>query len=234
VKKLTGILFLVGAVLINVPYLLLISNFSYPDILREPAGAVLTKFADGGSGLIFTWLFFALSGLPLLFAFIMLSQVWANKSRALVTLATTFGIIGLVAQLIGLMRWVFVVPVLAQNYIAAGASEATKAASVVAFQTVNQFGGVLLGESVGQLFTILSMLLLSIFILRTGVVRSWIAWLGIVASAIYMLGQTELLHTVIPSFPSIDIGGFAGSILWLVWMAALGILLIRESVLEER
>jgi hypothetical protein len=193
VKKLTGILFLVGAVLINVPYLLLISNFSYPDILREPAGAVLTKFADGGSGLIFTWL-----------------------------------------QLIGLMRWVFVVPVLAQNYIAAGASEATKAASVVAFQTVNQFGGVLLGESVGQLFTIMSMLLLSIFILRTGVVRSWIAWLGIVASAIYMLGQTELLHTVIPSFPSIDIGGFAGSILWLVWMAALGILLIRESVLEER
>lgn len=228
-KRITGILFLVGAVGVNIPYFLLISNFNYPDILREPAPAVLTKFAEGGSGLIFTWLLFALAGLPLLFALVMLSKMWTGKSRTLIALATTFGIIGLVAQFIGLLRWVFVVPVLAQNYTAPGASAITKEATVVAFQTVNQFGGVLLGESVGQLFTIISMFLLSVVILRAAIFKPWIAWLGIFASGVYILGQTELLHTVIPSFPTIDIGGFAGSILWLVWMAVLGILLMKGN-----
>ena len=148
-KKITGFLFVVGAVVVNIPYALLISNFNYPDILREPAGVVLTKFAEGGSGLIYTWLFFALAGLPLLFATIMLGKLWKTHSDALVSLATTFGVIALVAQLIGLLRWVFVVPILAENYVASGATEVMQTASIVAFQTVNQFGGVLLGEYVG-------------------------------------------------------------------------------------
>lgn len=65
---------------VNIPYALLISNFNYPDILREPAGVVLTKFAEGGSGLIYTWLFSALAGLPLLFATIMLGKLWKNTA----------------------------------------------------------------------------------------------------------------------------------------------------------
>jgi hypothetical protein len=39
-KKITGILFVFGAVVVNIPYALLISNFNYPDILREPGGVV--------------------------------------------------------------------------------------------------------------------------------------------------------------------------------------------------
>lgn len=228
-KKITGILFLVGVVLVNIPYYLLISNFNYPDILREPTSTVLTKFVEGGSGLIFTWLFFALAGLPILVAVILLGKIWANKSQTLVSLATTFGIIGLTAQFIGLLRWVFVVPVLAQSYVAPGASGATREASVIVFQAVHQFGGVLLGEYVGQLFTITWMLLISMVILRTRTFKPWVAWLGIVASGIYLLAQTELLHTAVPSFPSIDIAGLVGSVLWLVWMACLGILLIRST-----
>ena len=37
-QRLTGILFIVGAVLVNIPYTLLIMNFDYPDILRESTG----------------------------------------------------------------------------------------------------------------------------------------------------------------------------------------------------
>ena len=32
-RRLTGILFIVGAVLVNIPYTLLIMSFDYPDIL---------------------------------------------------------------------------------------------------------------------------------------------------------------------------------------------------------
>jgi hypothetical protein len=43
--------------------------------------------------------------------------------------------------------------VLANNFVTA-VSEATKESNKVAFQTIHQFGGVLLGEHLGQLFTI--------------------------------------------------------------------------------
>ncbi|MEJ0002124.1 MAG: DUF4386 domain-containing protein [bacterium] len=228
-KKITGILFVVGAVIVNIPYAMLIANFNYPDILREPAEVVLTNFANGGSGLIYTWLFFALAGLPLLFATILLGRVWKNVPSVLVNLAASFGVIALVAQLVGLLRWVFVVPILAQNYVAESSGEAVRTASTVAFQTVNQFGGVLVGEYVGQLFSILSMLLFSILIFRKKLLPPWIAWLGFVASAVYIFSQTELFHTVIPTFPVIDIAGFLGSVLWIVWFIALGISLIMQE-----
>jgi len=53
----------VGAVLVNIPYTLLIMNFDYPDILRESTGHILTRYQEGGTGLIFTWLAFAWVGL---------------------------------------------------------------------------------------------------------------------------------------------------------------------------
>lgn len=65
-QRLTGTLFIIGAVLVNVPYTLLIMNFDYPDILREPTGYILTRFQQGGAGLIFTWFTFAWVGIPLL------------------------------------------------------------------------------------------------------------------------------------------------------------------------
>ncbi|HVV14926.1 MAG TPA: DUF4386 domain-containing protein [Candidatus Paceibacterota bacterium] len=228
-KKLIGLLFVAGAVAVNIPYALLISNFNYPDILREPAGTVLTQFAAGGDTLIYTWLFFALSGLPLLFATILLGRLWNDASKALVGLATTFGVIALTAQLIGLLRWVFVVPMLAREYAAAGSSDALKEASVVAFQTVNQFGGVLLGEYVGQLFSIISMLLFSIVIFRERLLSRAVAWLGFAASAVYLLAQGELFHTVVPAFPVLDIAGLLGSMLWILWLIALGAFLILRK-----
>lgn len=228
-KKITGILFVVGAVLVNIPYGLLISNFNYPDILRESAGEILTRFIEGGSGLIITWLFFALAGIPLLIATILLGKLWEDKSPTLMKLATTLGVVSFVAQLIGLLRWVFVVPVIASNYTMPGASEAAKEAAIASFQTIHQFGGVLLGEYVGQLFAIAWMLLVSVVILRTKIYKAWIGWFGVVASAIYILAQTELLHTSIPAVPSIDIAGLVGSILWIIWMACLGVLLSRKS-----
>lgn len=228
-KKLTGLLFIIGSVLVNIPYMMLISNFEYPDILREPAGKVLEEFHKGGNGLIYTWLAFALTGIPLLFAVIMLGKQYVEKSPTLVKIATTFGIIGFVTQLIGLLRWVFVVPVISDSYNASGASEATKSASVVAFKVVNQFGGVLLGEYIGQLFTIGWMVIMSVVILKSGIFGKWLAYLGFVASGVYILAQTELYHTVIPSFPEIEIAGFAGSVLWIVWMIALGAVLLKKE-----
>lgn len=72
--KLIGLLLITGSVGVFIPYTILTVTFDYPGVLREETGQVLTRFHAGGSGLIFTWLAFALSGTPLLIAFSLLGQ----------------------------------------------------------------------------------------------------------------------------------------------------------------
>ena len=100
-RQTTGILFILGAVLVNIPYTLLIMNFDYPDILRKPAGEILERFAAGGSSLTWTWLSFAWVGLPLLFAILLLPKV-LNDESPLGLLALFFGAVGAFVQMVGL------------------------------------------------------------------------------------------------------------------------------------
>jgi hypothetical protein len=228
-ERATGLLFILGAMLVNIPYMILIATFEYPDILRQPPAYVLETFAAGGNRLILTWLAFAWLGLPLLLAIVLLPKLYKDHSLPLLRIATTLGVIGAAGQIIGLLRWVFVVPVLAQVYLDPTSSPAAKEAALVVYQAFHQFGGVLLGEHIGQLFTIFWMFSASLVFLQNQLFRPWLAWLGFFASVIYFLAQGELLATVIPGFPVIGPAGLLGSLLWLGWMIALGVLLLRTS-----
>ena len=65
-EKLIGLLLILGAILLFVPYTILAVTFDYPHVLREDAGLILTRFYNGGSSLIVTWWLFAIVGLPIL------------------------------------------------------------------------------------------------------------------------------------------------------------------------
>lgn len=224
-NTLIGSLLIAGAVALFIPYNILIAIFDYPDILRQDTSVILTKFYDGGSTLIWTWFAFAITGIPLLPAYVLLGQKLETKT-SVSRLATTFGVIGLIVQMIGLLRWTFVIPVLADTFVGA-VDETTKTAVIVAFKTIHQFAGVILGEHLGQLFTIAWTVMISIALQRVKAIPNWIAYFAYVASGIYLLAQTELFATVIPSFPVWDLAGFIGSTLWLIWLVILGIYFLR-------
>ncbi len=226
-EKTTGLLLIAGAIGVFVPYTVLTQIFEYPVILRQGAGTILTKFHAGGSRLIFTWWAFAMFGVLLLAAYVYMGRLFANR-LGFIKWATTLGVISGIAQIIGLLRWVFVVPVLANHYVTTG-SGGDKDAIVVAFETVHQFGGVLLGEHIGQLFTIIWTLLFSYAFIRLRYLPKWIGWLGIVASVIYLAAQAELFATVIPGFPVWDMAAFVGSTLWLLWLIAVGVCFVRKG-----
>jgi len=219
-EKIIGILLIIGAIGILVPYSILTIIFDYPNILRKETGIILTKFQDGGKPLIWTWWAFAILGLPLLEAYILIGQKLEQKFYY-VRWATTLGIIGLLVQMIGLLRWTFVVPVLANNF--AAGNEMTKEASKVAFQVVHQYGGVVLGEHLGQLFTIAWSLMMASAFAQLKLFPKWLTWLGYISSIIYLLAQTELFATVMPNIPVIGFAGFVGSTLWIIWLVIIGI-----------
>lgn len=228
-EKTIGWLLIAGAIGVFIPYTILTIIFEYPDILRQDTAIILTKFHEGGSKLIWTWFSFALIGLPLIPAYILIGKKLENKS-SLVRVATNIGVAGLIVQMIGLLRWTFVVPVLANSFVNA-TDEATKASAIMAFKTIHQYGGVILGEHLGQLFTIIWTVMISVAFAKLKIFPKWINWLGIISSFIYLLAQAELLATVMPGFPVWGMAGFIGSTLWLVWLIIVGFkFLTKETI----
>lgn len=221
--KLIGLLMITGAIALFIPYNMLIAMFEYPDILRQSTATILTKFHEGGNALIWTWFAFAVTGLPLLPAYILLGRKLEQES-SVARIATTLGVIGLVVQMIGLLRWTFVVPVLADSFVHA-TDEPTRAAAIMAFKTIHQFAGVILGEHLGQLFTIAWTVMISYVLYRAQLIARWVMYFGYVASVIYFVAQAELFSTVMPSFPVWDLAGFIGSTLWLIWLVIVGVVL---------
>lgn len=227
IEKTIGSLLISGSILVLIPYTILTGIFDYPAILRQETGVILTKFHEGGAPLIWTWWAFALVGLPLLGAYIFLGQKLENRF-SWVRLATFIGIVGLVVQMIGLLRWPLVVPILAQQF--ADGNPATQAAAKIAFQVIHQYGGVGLGEHLGQLFTIAWTVMMTAAFAKTALFPKWLIGLGYLSSGIYFMAQAELVATVISSFPYWDLAGFLGSTLWLIWLIALGIRIFRVKL----
>ena len=158
----------------------------------------------------------------------MIGQKLENKF-SFIRWATTLGVISGIVQIIGLLRWTFVVPVLADNYVNA-ANETTKESIKIVFQAIHQFGGVLLGEHLGQLFTVIWTIMIATAFNRLHLFPKWITWVGYIAVVIYLLAQAELFKTVIPWFPVWEMAGFIGSTLWLIWLIIIGIKFLRAEI----
>ena len=228
IEKVIGLLLILGAVGVFIPYTILTIIFDYPDILRQDPGFILTKFHEGGASLIFIWFLFAILGIPLIIAYILIGQKLENK-LSFVRWATTLGVISGIAQIIGLLRWTFVVPILSSNFVTA-VNEGSKESIKTVFQAVHQFGGVLLGEHIGQLFTIIWTIMIAIAFDKLRLFPKWIVWLGYISSVIYLFAQAEGFETVIPNFPVWNMAGFIGSTLWLIWLIIIGFKFLKLEI----
>jgi hypothetical protein len=226
-RRVTGGLFTLGAVAFAVAATVLSSTFDWPDILREPARVVLPEYADGGTSLTWTWFAVAWTYGILLVPVLLLPWVLDRRDDPVMGVATFVGAISVVVSVAGFLRWVFVVPSLADDFVTGDAT--TQAAVAAAWTAQHQYGGALLGEHLGELLVIAWSTTVSIVVLRHRLLPAWVGWSGLVVSAAYLLNQGDILSTAIPGFPVFDLAGAIGSTGWGLWVAALGIaLLVRE------
>jgi hypothetical protein len=133
--------------------------------------------------------------------------------------------VSVLLSVIGFLRWVFVVPPLADSYVTGDAT--ARVALDAAWTAQHQFGGALLGEHLGQVLAIAWSVTICVHILRSGVLPRWLGISGIVISAVYLLNQGDTLATAIPDFPVIEIAGLLGSSGWGLWVAVLGVMVLR-------
>lgn len=224
--RFTGFLSIGLVLLLNVPYLLLMQTFEYDDILRQPVDYILTKFHAGGVGLIVTWFIFGLSALLFIPVSLLLHKTVEREDAPYLTIATTMGILSGVLQAIGLMRWVFVVPILSNLYTDPASSLGTREAVSVVFQVVHQYGGVIIGEHLGQLLLGCWTLGIGFVMQRSPLFKPWVAKVGLLTVPLLLVGQSELLATVIPNLTVLKTTPI-GFMLWEVWLVMIGISLLR-------
>jgi Domain of unknown function (DUF4386) len=223
-RRITGVLFLISALAFATAATMLSATFNWPDILREPADVVLTRFAAGGSTLVWIWFATAWTYGLLLVPILLLPIALGRRDDAALWVGTAAGAISVVLALIGFLRWVFVVPPLAQMY--GDGDAANRTALAAAWLAQHQFGGALLGEHLGQLLVIGWSVTLSIVILRGRVLPRWLGVLGLLVSVLYLFNQGDILATALPGFPVFDLAGLIGSSGWGLWVAALGVTLL--------
>src|SRR5688572_25430484 len=111
-----GGLFLGGAVAFATAATVLSSTFDWPDILREPAEVVLPAFVDGGASLVWTWFATAWTYAILAVPILLLPAALGRREDPALRAATYVGATSVLLSLVGFLRWVFVVPPLAQSY----------------------------------------------------------------------------------------------------------------------
>jgi hypothetical protein len=227
-RRVTGWLLVVGAVAFAVAATVLSSTFDWPDILREPPEVVLPAFVDGGTSLVWTWFAVAWTYAILLVPILLLPAALGRSEDPVLRAATFVGAASVLLALIGFLRWVFVVPTLADTYVSGDPT--TKAAVAAAWMAQHQFGGALLGEHLGQLLAIGWSITVSVLVLRTGMLARWVGWAGLIASGLYLFNQGDILATAVPDFPVWDLGGLLGSTLWGVWVIALGVAVLRRPI----
>jgi hypothetical protein len=232
-RRTTGVLFAVGAISFGIAATILSSTFDWPDILREPADVVLPRFHDGGTSLVWTWFATAWTYAILVVPILLLPAAIGHRDAPMLRAATFIGAASVLLSLIGFLRWVFVVPSLAEAYV--NGDEAEKAAVAAAWMAQHQFGGALLGEHLGQLLAIFWSVALCVHILRTRVLPRWLAYVGLAVSLLYLGNQGDIIATAVPGFPVFDLAGLVGSTGWGLWVAALGVvLLLRVTVPTDR
>jgi Domain of unknown function (DUF4386) len=230
-RRVTGALFALGAVTFGVAATVLSATFDWPDILREPASVVLPEFADGGTSLIWTWFAVAWTYGILLVPILLLPTVLGRRGDPVTRAATFAGAVSVVLSMAGFLRWVFVVPPLAHDYVTGDAT--TKAAVAAAWTAQHQYGGALLGEHLGELLVIAWSVTLSVVILRARALPGWLGWTGLLVSVLYFLNQGDIMSTAIPDFPVWDFAGALGSTGWGLWVAALGSTLLLQRPTTE-
>ena len=182
-----GLLLIVVPLAFNGAFAALASRFDYPDVLRHPTSEVLAKFREGGNSLVLLWWGFALTAVAMVPLVVLLSSALADADATLLSLATWVGVLAALVQFLGLIRWPFLVPYLAQV-------DGRRLHVVdVVFQAFNRYLGVAVGEHLGYLFTGAWTTLAGVALIQSAAVPGWLGVVGIVIGPVLAACSLEFV-----------------------------------------
>lgn len=218
-----GLLAIVHALLFFVPLGVLGAAIGWPANLDLPAAHNLPLVLSQSGPVKLGYSVYLLYSLLFFPAVLLISRAMSGNGELplLLKLAVGFALLSTLARCLGIVRWLTVMPVLATQYQSADAAGQTVISTV--YTAFNAYAGGV-GEVLGVfLLSATSIALLASAMWSTGGVPRWLAWMAWATSAGLFFLSLELFGLNLSAF----IAPF--SILYMVWMVALGVHLIRRA-----
>lgn len=218
-----ALLLVLEVILMTAPFLILQSVFEFPDILRKPASEVFELYRSQQSIITPAYYFFMLSGLLLIPLSIAMHRIMKSNSESnslLLSISTGFGIGAGIAQILGFIRWPFLMPYLADTYASSASTPAAKEAVVVVYESFNRYAGMAVGEHLGWVLLGLWVIGVSTVQLKSAIFKSWVGILGLLSGAGLLVSAFEQLSGSLAStFASLNIVANYLLIGWLLGVA---------------
>ena len=193
------------------------SIFDYPKILKEPTEHILTAYDENHSA-ITAWFLVLVIGAALLAPVgVLLGRIAGGTMGRWIT---GVGIAAATVQVIGLSRWVLLVPGVSQDALVPSQT----ASAQHTFEQLHFWLGTIVGETVGYALTATFTVLVVITVARR-IAPRWMSWLGYAAAGLIATG------VVIPlGISGAGITNFVGYIAWCLWLLAMAVVLWRARV----
>lgn len=225
--RLTGALLIAAMLLLIGCFTLLTVTYDYPDVLRYGTGEVLTKYR-AVPNLSLMWYGMTIGTFLLIPAALCLQVLLSRLAPQSVGLpfATAFGVLAGAFNVLGFIRWVFVVPMLAEKY-AAATSDAARETIALVFEALHLYLGFSVGEHFGYVFLCLWICCLCAVLLSVRLVPATLSWLGIALGAGMLYGVTEAV-----SFPAAALVNLIASNGAMLWLLTLGVFLMRSQTIR--
>jgi len=198
------------------------SAIDWPASLDKPASEVLPLIRDQRAAVALGYTSYFLSATLLIPIALLLRQALRAADGGLLTIAAGFGAIAGFAKLLGIGRWLFMMPALAESY-AAAPNASTRETLELIYTTFNHYAGGV-GENLGvALFGGLWTGCMAVVILRSGRLPRWLGYFGLVAALFVLSPLAEVYGVGIG--PMVVVSG----VIWQVWMITLGGLFLVRS-----
>lgn len=185
-----GAVIIVALVGFNAAFIGLGRAFEYPGILRRPASEILERYRAGGTRLRGLWYAFIASGLLFIAVPLLLHPILEARGAQPVMLATGLGILAGLTQVLGLLRWSFLVPFLADEH--ARTTDPVRRDSIqLAFESAHRYLGMGVGEHLGYLFTGAWTIAMALLLPQARLVVPMLGWIGLVPALAILIGLLE-------------------------------------------
>jgi hypothetical protein len=189
------------------------STFDYPGILEAPTAEILASFREHQAAVMGWFLALVVSAALLAGIGISLGRlVGGARGRWIAGV----GIAAACVQVIGLSRWVLLIPGVSDDATVPALTESAHRT----FDTLHFWLGTIVGETIGySLSTVFTVLVVRSFSAR------WVGYLGYLAAGLIATGVLIPLGIDVAQLTN-----FVGYIAWCLWLIAMAVLLWRAPV----
>lgn len=190
------------------------SIFDYPAILKEPTPEILDAFREQQTAITGWFLVLMISAALLAPVGVLFGRIAGGRLGRWIA---GVGIAAAAVQVIGLSRWVLLVPgVSADAMVPSGTADAHRT-----FELLHTWLGNVLGETIGYALTA-TFTVLVVIATSGSIAPRWLGWLGYAAAALIATGVTVPLGLSVAGLTN-----FIGYVAWCLWLIAMAVVLCR-------